>query len=559
MSEELNNIELRSDEVQEILGHIPSRIIRYGVTVILCVVVLLFGGSFFFKYPDILTAPVEVVSQNAPAVLVAQTSGNLSHLFVADSQQVITNQVLGVIKNPADFQHLQWLKQKLNDSRSNLYDTIWMQQFTDTLQAGTVQAQYALFLNGVANYFQFLKLDIYGKKIHALYLKKQELEKYIGISEKQVVFKQQEYELASNKFERDSILYLKDVFSLAEYEEAHKVFIQQGMALENIRSAAVNARMEMQDLNQQIADYQLESQNQKQQLENVLQQHWQNLQSQIDAWFDLYVLLAPIDGIVAFNNIWTANQPIASGQEIFTIVPQAKTQIIGRVSLPVQGAGKVKVGQLVNLKFESFPYQEFGMIQAQVSNISLVPAEQNYMVEIQLPDTLWTNYGYLLPFSQKMQGIAEIITDDLPLIVRLFNPLKAVFKSRWSMERIQRQDQNKNKASGLNTSILLHNKTQQESAETKAIADSISIQQKLYHIVVASFLDVDKAQKTKRIFDEKGYATELLQADNRWRLSVCQTSNKKEALQLLDSIRQKENNPDIWILVLNPARVQNPL
>ena len=71
MDNEPNNIELRSEEVQEILGHIPSRLIRYGITIILGVILVVFAGSFLFTYPDILTAPVEIISTNAPAAVIA--------------------------------------------------------------------------------------------------------------------------------------------------------------------------------------------------------------------------------------------------------------------------------------------------------------------------------------------------------------------------------------------------------------------------------------------------------------------------------------------------------
>jgi HlyD family secretion protein len=432
MNNEVDNIELRSEEVQEILGHIPSRIIRYGVTVILSVVLVLFVGSFFFTYPDILSAPVEVISHNAPAAVVAKASGNLSGLFVSDSQQVAVNTVLGVIKNPANYSHVSWLSRQLKASGSVYTDTGLLAGFPDTLQLGAIQSAYAAFLKGGTDYYQFKQLDALGSKIKALQQKSIDLQRYIAIAEKQVVLKEQEYALAANKFLRDSSLFEKEVLSLAEFENARKEFIQQGLALGNTRSSAVNARMQMQELRQQITDYKLEKINQEQQLYNQLQQLLQNLESELNAWFDTYVLLSPMDGLVAFNKIWTQNQMVQSGQEVFTIIPRQKSRIIGRVTLPVQGAGKVRAGQSVNLKFGSFPHQEFGMVNARVSSVSLVPAEQYYVVEIELPDTLITNYGFVLPFSQKMQGTAEIITDDLPLALRLFNPLKSVLKKHWS-------------------------------------------------------------------------------------------------------------------------------
>lgn len=543
MSDELNNIQLRSDEVQEILGHIPSRIIRYGVTVIFAVVMLLLGGSYFFKYPDILTAPVEVLSQNAPAPVISKTSGNLAGLFVADSQQVSTNQVLGVIKNPAVFPHMSWLKMRLEQNNNQAFDTLWLQQFPDTLQLGSVQAAYASFLKGASDYQQFLQLDVYGQKIGALYAKKQALENYIQIAQKQVALKQQEFNLTQNKFTRDSLLFTKEVYSLAEYENARKEFLQQGMALESLRSAAVNARMEMQDLTQQIADYQLEEQNQRQGFEHALQEQWQNLASQVETWYDNFVLVAPIKGIVAFNSVWTANQKVEGGQTVFTVLPQAKTEIIGRVNLPVKGAGKVKTGQQVNIKFESFPYQEFGMIRARVASVSLVPAEQNYVVEIQLPDTLLTNYGYLLPFSQKMLGTAEIITEDLPLLVRLFNPLKSLIKNH-----VRKPYGAVNEKVPSTGKSLKRNDTQ-PTVTSLSNSSNTTHPLKNYYVIVASYTDDKKAEKGRQMYAAKGYACKLLPKQHRLRLSVFETQNRNEAFEKLAFIRQQEHNESIWLLV----------
>ncbi len=62
----------------------------------------------------------------------------------------------------------------------------------------------------------------------------------------------------------------------------------------------------------------------------------------------------------------------------------------------------------------------------------MVPtAEGFYVVEINFPDGMKTNYGKILPITQQMQGSGDIITDDLRLIERLFMPIKKLLKERW--------------------------------------------------------------------------------------------------------------------------------
>ena len=75
---------------------------------------------------------------------------------------------------------------------------------------------------------------------------------------------------------------------------------------------------------------------------------------------------------------------------------------------------------------------EYGMIKVQIAHISLVPInkenQKNYILEVIFPDSLVTNYGKTLEFSQEMTGTAEIITEDLRLLDKFLNPIRAVIK-----------------------------------------------------------------------------------------------------------------------------------
>jgi HlyD family secretion protein len=163
---------------------------------------------------------------------------------------------------------------------------------------------------------------------------------------------------------------------------------------------------------------------------------YDGLQTQIRQWEQAYLLVSPVGGTVTFTKYWQKNQNVNAGEVLVTVVPKERARIIGKITLPPQGAGKVKEGQTVNIKFDNFPYMEFGMVKVQIKNISLVPVVVNdggadkkaYILEVVFPDTLRTNYGKELSFSQEMQGTAEIITDDLRLLDKFLNPIKAALK-----------------------------------------------------------------------------------------------------------------------------------
>ena len=72
MSEDTNNIELRSEEVQEILGEVPAWILRRGITLTAIIVVVILLGSAFLKYPDVITSSVVLTSTNPAISIVAK-------------------------------------------------------------------------------------------------------------------------------------------------------------------------------------------------------------------------------------------------------------------------------------------------------------------------------------------------------------------------------------------------------------------------------------------------------------------------------------------------------
>ena len=85
-------IELRSGEVQEILGGVPSRIVRYGILVFVAIFSLIILFSFIFYYPDILRSNIVVTTENPPATLVARATGKIDQLFVEDKDHVQAGQ-----------------------------------------------------------------------------------------------------------------------------------------------------------------------------------------------------------------------------------------------------------------------------------------------------------------------------------------------------------------------------------------------------------------------------------------------------------------------------------
>ncbi len=59
-----DKIELRSEKVRYIIGEIPSRIVRYGITIITIVILGLLTGAYFIPYPETISARIEMADEH---------------------------------------------------------------------------------------------------------------------------------------------------------------------------------------------------------------------------------------------------------------------------------------------------------------------------------------------------------------------------------------------------------------------------------------------------------------------------------------------------------------
>jgi hypothetical protein len=134
----------------------------------------------------------------------------------------------------------------------------------------------------------------------------------------------------------------------------------------------------------------------------------------------LYLIEGPIGGKISFFNIWTINQQVRAGDELFSVVPTQKQQFIGKCLLPAVNTGKLSLKQTVNIKLDNYPYNENGMLQGIVTNISEVPNKDTYAIDVNLINGLETSYHKTLTYKEQMKGKSDIITKNISVMDRIF-------------------------------------------------------------------------------------------------------------------------------------------
>ncbi|MEO1052657.1 MAG: HlyD family efflux transporter periplasmic adaptor subunit [Bacteroidota bacterium] len=429
-TEEVNSIEIRSEEVQEILSHVPNWIIRWGITAILLTVLAILVASWFIKYPDTIPSRIVLTTETPPANIISRSSGNLK-FNIQDRMAVTKGTHLGIIENPANTDDISYLRSQLEGFKPFLDHSSQPPKsefFKTDVELGTLQSSYIAFLNSLDNYDRFYELDYYDQQAGNL---QKRINYYSDLNRQlnaQLSILDKELEIAFDNYRRDSILLTSGSAVPIEVNQSKSNYLQTKRQVQSAGSNITNNQIQIATLQGQIEDLKLDKNDNESRLRNEIESSFKQLESQYKQWEQNYLLISPIDGQVTFSKYWSDNQFVNTGEEVMTVIPDSQ-EIFGQLLMPEAGSGKVETGQKVIITFDNYPVDEYGIVIGQVETISLVPRDNNYTVRISLPNRLISSYDKDLKFKPQMQGTADIVTKDLRLIERVFNQLRGLFEN----------------------------------------------------------------------------------------------------------------------------------
>lgn len=422
-------IELRSEEVQEILTRMPHWMIRWGNSIILITILLVLGFSWLIKYPDVITAPITITTQIPPEKLVAKSSGRIEKIFVQDRAIVAKNTPLAVIENPADYSDVFLLKTLVDSTQTTTDNFVFPIEQLSVLNLGAVESAYAVFEKDYLAYKLNKDLAPYEIDLSAQNIETSQQHERLSLLAEQKEIAQKELQYKNQELQRNKNLHAKGVISTQEWEQKNVEYLQQEKNLNSLNSQISQLRSSLNDLNR---NKRTTSVNQSKDNINLLRNvvlSFNQLKKAITEWELAYVLRSSISGQVSFMQIWTENQTINAGENTFVIIPQNTSDFLGKIKAPALNSGKIKTGQEVNIRLDNYPDREFGIIKGKIKSISLTPdKENNLLIDVSLSNGLESSYNKKIVFQQEMSGTAAIVTEDLRLIERLLYQFRDLFR-----------------------------------------------------------------------------------------------------------------------------------
>jgi len=406
--------------------------LRWGTVLVFLFFIFSIILASIFSFNEVIEGSVIITSRNPPVQILSKKAGKISSINYQSGDSISEGAVLAIIENPASEKDIAYLKNKLPAAISML----------TSIDALNAEFPLQLNLGNSIQPFYNVFLSTYQKLILESSLRE-------GIILQMQLKDQLSNQNLSLKNKREELLLAKQSLNILEVNfQRHQKLLSKGVIsqldLERVENEFLNERRQFhfqeQQLNQIVLNKNSIEKNQQlvknsdfknvsiQEAELILAR--QDLLNEISEWEENFLLKSPIEGRLSYNDVWGKFQNVKSGDAVFTVVPYARQDLIGKCELPIRNSGKLREDQKVFLKLENFPYREWGTVEASVGSISQIPRtgeNPGYVVYLNIDD-LNTTYGKKLEFNQELIGTAEIILEEVTVLERLFYQ----FRNLWS-------------------------------------------------------------------------------------------------------------------------------
>ena len=420
----LENLELRSESVQDILTNPPHWMIRWGNTMIFVFLILILIMSYIIKYPEFVPAPIVVTSQNPPEKIEARSNSKIEKIFIKDHQKVKNGDIMVVLQSTANYNDVLELKKMIESTSPNEMSTFPVQK-ASYFKLGELQGDYNSFAKAFQDESLFTRLQPYAPENIATNQSISESQSRILNLKQQKSIELAKYELTKKNYQRSQELFNQGIIPSVEMEGEKIKYLQAQQSLENINISISQMQESISNLHKTKSGTQINIEKDKITYSSQTLQLFENLRKSLKQWEQNYLIVSSTNGVASFQQFFGENQFVKAGDPIVSILPDNTNELVGRMLVPTANSGKIASGEKVLIKLDNYRFQEYGIIEGKVKNISMIPDDKgNYYVDVVLPKGLKTSYDKTLKFDKELRGNAEIVTQDLRLIDRFFYQIR---------------------------------------------------------------------------------------------------------------------------------------
>lgn len=363
------------DPLQLIQNNPPSQFGRIVLWAVSLLIFILLAWAALGKLDIIASTEGKLVPQTLVKIVQPAESGIIKELLVNEGDSVKAGQVLARLDTTlanADQQSAQ------HDLQTH---TMQARRITAELNNSAMLPQTgdnpALYTQIHSQYLAHRKALTDSLEQEQAVLEKTEHERTSAIE----ILKKYEQILPSQKSAADSFAALeKEGFvtnSLSSEKQRAAIETTKNRDAQQANIAALNATLNAQRkrITQLTSNYRADLQKELAELQQKIGQGQPNLDKSTYRQ-GLMELKAPQDGTIKDLATTTVGAVVQPGSVVMTLVPKDE-QLYADVNIKNEDVGFVEVGQSVQIKIATYPFQRFGMLTGKLSHISVDASEAN--------------------------------------------------------------------------------------------------------------------------------------------------------------------------------------
>ncbi len=430
---EREDIQIRSEDVQEILTRVPKWTTRWGTTLIFGLMALIIVLAAVIKYPDTVKGGVVVTAQNPPVEMLLRDGGVVKSIEVQEGNWVNQGASLIHVQNPVDRSSVTLLDSLLKSISVSLYDTLLIEIDQDTLPDFGRMQEDVQGLRYLVNEYNSI-LTERGQYNSAVIqnLKKQNTfhNRMSTILARRLKIAESELGNISSKLDSYRKLYDKGLVSKVELIQEESLFNETKDEVENLKVEYVDNQLSNQKIKHSLLDLEFNQEEDKRKKHEALQRQIDVLENEIAEWKQVYVLSAPTPGQISYLSTVNVGDFIQPNTPVIAVIPKDQKKQ-GEIQVNANGLGKVAVGQKVIIELDEYPAVDYGKLTGTVESISRIPIDgedgPTYNIRVNLPDDLKTSYKKSIKLTGELNGKAKIVTKDRSILQRILNQFEKLF------------------------------------------------------------------------------------------------------------------------------------
>lgn len=420
----IEDIDIRSEEVQELLGTPPPWLVRWGLLFALILLIVTVWLLYWITFPETVNAVIRIKREDPEVELITPRSGHISEILVESEDTVVAGQTLIVLKSPANAADVHYLDDKLVKVNPDRDSVLINLNLPTDLILGRIKEQLYTFLEKQEEVRNLQEGRLSKMSID-------DIQREIRQEEREITQERLRKELLENELITLDEAYNRELnlFQSGTVGDYNRVREKEASKLQYERyvleaESSINARQaNIKLLRRQLATTATISEESKRIAIDGLRTEFENLRTAVDDWRRRNLVVSSIDGVVILDDVQETNY-VETEDRLAVVIPASPSNLIGKTELKLNESGQVSEGQKVIIDFYSFPAQQYGAVEGVVTVKSKIPTKDDKLpIEIRFPNGLVTNTGRSLEVGQDMAGDMTIIIEEKRLISWLLQRL----------------------------------------------------------------------------------------------------------------------------------------